>query len=226
MTAARPVLTPSATPARRPRLRGVFHQYAFAASVPAGLLLVLLAPTARAAWAVGVYAAAVSTLLAVSAVYHRRTWSRGMRRWMRRLDHSAIFLVIAGSYTPWALLVLDGPLAEAILLVVWVGAVAGAVFSLVWIEAPKPITAAVYSAVGLPTAAATPQLLERLGPAAVALIAAAGALSAAGATVYALRRPNPAPGVVGYHEVFHLLVIGALGLLYVAVAVYALPADA
>ena len=163
-------------------------------------------------------------LFGTSALYHRIDWgSVAARRWMRRLDHSAIFLLIAGTYTPFALLALDGPLATVILVVVWAGALSGIVMKLVWIDAPKPVVAIAYVMLGWVAVAAFPDLIEELGVTGVGLIVAGGALYTTGAVVYALKRPDPAPTVFGYHEIFHLLVIVAAALQYAAVAFYVLP---
>src|SRR5919201_6572365 len=133
----------------KPRLRGVSHQWAFFVSVATGTALVLAAPAGRATIAAGIYAASVAGLFGASALYHRITWdSMTARRWMRRLDHSMIFLVIAGTYTPFALLVLHGALATAILVAVWGGALAGIIFNLIWVDAPKWLTAVTYVALG------------------------------------------------------------------------------
>jgi len=206
----------------RPRWRGVIHQYAFFASLPVGVGLVAWAPSPRAAVATAVYAGTVSSLFAVSALYHRVTWSPRARQRMRRLDHAMIFAVIAGAYTPWALLILHGPLAEAILIGLWASVLGGVILNVAWIDAPKTLTAVVYALIGLTTAGALPQLFAHLGPAGASLLIVAGALSATGGTVYALRRPNPAPTTFGYHEVFHALVTAALALLYLAIAIYAI----
>ena len=134
----------------KPRLRGVSHQWAFFVSLALGVVLVLTAPSGRATAAAAVYAACVAILFGTSALYHRINWqSVSARRWMRRLDHSAIFLLIAGSYTPFALLVLDGTLADVILVVVWTGAIGGIVLKLVWIDAPKWLVALIYVAARL-----------------------------------------------------------------------------
>src|SRR2546421_726171 len=150
--------------------------------------------------------------------------ARGARMWMRRLDHSMIFVLIAGTYTPFALLVLHGGLATAILIAVWAAALAGTVLNLVWVTAPKPVTAAVYLAVGWVAVIAMPQLADAIGAVGISLIIGGGVLYTAGAVIYALRKPNPVPGVFGYHEVFHALVVAAAVARFTAVAVYALPA--
>jgi hemolysin III len=209
----------------KPRLRGVFHQYAFFVSLGSGALLVLLAATTRAAVAVAVYAVSVSALFGVSALYHRVTWTGPVRRRMRRLDHSMIFLLIAGTYTPVGLLVLKGTLATAVLAVVWGGAAAGVVLELAWVGAPRWLGGAVYLALGWVAVVAMPQLFAHLGVAGGLLIVAGGLVYSAGAAVYALRRPDPVPAVFGYHEVFHLLVIAGVAAHFLAISLYALPRD-
>jgi hemolysin III len=209
----------------KPKLRGVSHQWAFAISVVAGGALVLAADGGRATLAAGIYALSLSALFGVSALYHRVNWKREDRRlWMRRLDHTMIFVLIAGTYTAFALLVLDGDLARGVLIALWTAAAAGVILNLVWITAPKPVSAAVYVGVGLIAAIPLPELIGRISPVAIGLIVVGGLLYMAGALVYALRRPDPSPAVFGYHEIFHLLVIAAAAAQYAAVAAYALPA--
>jgi hemolysin III len=207
----------------KPRLRGVLHQYAFYVSLASGTLLVLLAATTRAAVAAAIYAVSVSALFGVSALYHRVTWTTAARRRMRRLDHSMIFLLIAGTYTPVGLLVLKDPLATMVLAVVWGGAAAGIVLELVWTTAPRWLGGVVYLALGWVAVVAMPQLFTRLGVAGGLLLVAGGLVYSAGAAVYALRRPDPAPAVFGYHEVFHLLVITGVATHFLAISLYALP---
>ena len=208
----------------KPRLRGVSHQWAFFVSLVTGAALVLAAPNGRATAAAAIYAGSVAGLFGASALYHRVNWSTaGARRWIRRLDHSMIFLLIAGTYTPFAVLALDGPLATAILVVVWSAALGGIVLKLVWIDAPKWLVALIYVAIGWVALAAFPQLLSKLGVTATAMVAAGGLLYTAGALVYARKRPDPAPTVFGYHEIFHALVILAAALQYAVVAFWVLP---
>jgi hemolysin III len=209
---------------QKPRLRGVFHQWAFFVSLAAGALLVLLANGSKATIAAGIYAFSLSALLGVSALYHRINWQPTARRWMRRLDHTMIFLLIAGTYTPFALLVLHGALARIVLVAVWVMAGAGTVLNLLWWDAPKQVTAAVYISTGWVALLAMPQLWDGLGPVGFGLIVLGGILYTAGAVVYARRWPDPRPDVFGYHEIFHLLVIAAAACDFAAIAVYALPA--
>jgi hemolysin III len=207
----------------KPRLRGVSHQYAFFVSLGSGTLLVLLAATTRASVAAAVYAASVSALFGVSALYHRGTWTGPARRRLRRLDHAMIFLLIAGTYTPVGLLVLEGPLAAVVLAVVWGGALAGIVLELAWTTAPRWLGGTVYLTLGWVAVVATPQLFTRLGVAGGLLLVAGGLAYSVGAAVYALRRPDPVPAVFGYHEVFHLLVIAGVAAHFLAISLFALP---
>jgi hemolysin III len=140
---------------------------------------------------------------------------------MQRLDHSMIFVLIAGTYTPFALLVLEPALGWAVLGVVWGGALAGVVISLLWIDAPRWLTAVLYVALGWVSIVIMPQLWDRAGVLAVALLATGGVLYTVGAVVYARRRPDPAPRVFGYHEVFHALVIAAAAVHFAAIAAFA-----
>ena len=208
----------------KPRLRGVVHQYSFFVALVAGIALVVLAPAGRATVACVVYAAALCGLLGTSALYHRITWRPGVRAWMRRLDHSMIFVLIAGTYTPFAVLVLSGATQDVVLAGVWAGAVAGIVFTLLWIHAPEWLVAAAYIALGWFSLIALPQIVERTGAGALALLAAGGVAYTAGAVIYARRRPDPRPAVFGYHELFHVLVVVAALAHFVAVAAYAVPA--
>jgi hemolysin III len=210
---------------QKPRLRGVSHQWAFFVSLGAGLALILLANGSTATIAAGIYAFSLSALLGISALYHRVDWRPGARRWMRRLDHTMIFVLIAGTYTPFALLVLHGTIAHVVLVAVWVTAGAGTVLNLLWWNAPKPVTAAVYISTGWIAILAFPQLWAGLGPIGFGLIVLGGILYTAGAVVYARRRPDPRPAVFGYHEIFHLLVIVAAACDFAAIAIYALPAS-
>jgi hemolysin III len=210
----------------KPRLRGVSHQWAFYVSLVIGPILVLAAPAGTPRLAAGIYAISVTALFGTSALYHRITWaSLKARMWMRRLDHSMIFVLIAGTYTPFALLVLNGALASAILITVWAGAVAGIVLKLAWVNTPKLLMAIVYVALGWVGVLTFPDLVEQLGVAGAALVAAGGLLYTLGALVYAFRRPDPAPAVFGYHEVFHALVIAAAALQYAVIAFFVLPAS-
>ena len=193
-------------------------------SLPLGLALVVAAEDARARIAVAVYALSVAGLFGTSALYHRVHWrSLAALLWMRRLDHSMIFVLIAGTYTPFAMLALHGPLALAILVVVWVGALAGIAFNLAWISSPKWLHAALYVVLGWVAVAASPQLASTIGVGGLTLLALGGVLYTLGAVVYAARRPDPLPSVFGYHEVFHALVIVAAALQFAVVAFWVTP---
>src|SRR5262245_37154075 len=177
----------SVTPAAlRPRLRGVLHQYAFFAALLAAFPLVIGARTGRATLAATVYGGSLASLFGVSALYHRITWTARARRWMGRLDHAMIGLLIAGTFTPFGLLVLADTPAGKLLPVVWVGALAGILLHVVWIDAPKWLSALVYVVVGRSGLLGFPHLVDRLGWMATGLMALGGALYSAGATVYAL----------------------------------------
>jgi hemolysin III len=162
-------------------------------------------------------------MFGVSALYHRVNWrSTRVRTWMRRLDHSTILLLIAGTYTPFALLAFEGTIANVILVAVWAGAAAGLVLNLAWIDAPKWLVALVFVALGWVGVVAVPELFA-VGVAPAVLVFVGGALYTLGALAYAMKRPNPAPAVFGYHEIFHLLVIVAAIAHFVAIAGFVLP---
>ena len=208
----------------KPRLRGVTHEWAFFISLVAGAALIAAAPSGQSRVAMAIYAFSLSGLLGTSALYHRVNWRRPeIRRWMRRLDHSMIFLLIAGTVTPFALLVMSGPLASALLIAVWAGAIAGIGVELIWVDAPKWATTIVYLAVGWIGVLGFPAIVVDAGLGAGLLIAAGGVFYTTGAIVYATQRPDPNPAVFGYHEIFHALVLAAAAAHFAAVAIYALP---
>jgi hemolysin III len=206
----------------RPRLRGVFHQYAFFVSIALGALLVAFASGAGERASGAVFAAAMATMFGVSALYHRVTWRPAARRWMRRLDHAAIYLLIAGTYTPFGLLALSGAWRWTVLPIVWGGALVAIAFKLAWVDAPEALAVAFAVALGWVGIVALPQLWAEAGLAGVALLGVGGLLYTAGAVVYAARRPDPVPAVFGYHELFHVLVIAAAAFQYAAVALVVL----
>ena len=208
--------------AERPRLRGVWHQWAFVAAIPAGLTLGFAAETPRARAAAAVFATSVVLMFGASALYHRITWSPSRRIWLRRLDHAGIYGLIAGTYTPFGLLVLDGAWRAVVLAVVWSGALLALALKLLWPSGPKWISAAVGVGLGWVGAAAFPELVHAAGLAPPLLALAGGICYTLGAAVYLLRRPNPQPSVFGYHEVFHALVVAAVALQYAAVALVVL----
>ena len=190
----------------KPLLRGVSHEVAFYLSLCATVALVYLAKSPAALVAVLVYGASLASLYGVSALYHRPNWGHAARQRMRRLDHAAIFVLIAGSYTPLFLLGPSGQVGNA-LWTVWIGAAIGVTKSLAWPGAPKAVTAALCVTLGWAVIAPVVRLYGVVGPLTVGLLVASGVIYTMGAVVYALRRPDPLPTVFGYHEVFHALVI-------------------
>ena len=219
----RPMTSHQPLESMRPRLRGVLHHYAFLVSLVSGAALIALAPNRIAGLAAAVYGASLSGLLGVSALFHRVTWSKRARRWMARLDHSMISVLIAGTYTPFGVIGLSGTFAIVLLALVWLGALVNIVLHVVWIDAPKWVSAASYVLLGWVGVVATPDLMVHAGWTATALLVAGGLVYSMGALVYALRRPDPVPTVFGYHEVFHALVVVAAGIHYAAVAFILVP---
>jgi hemolysin III len=209
---------------RVPVMRGVTHFWAFWCALAATIPLAAFAPGGAARGAAIVYGSGLCVLFAGSAAFHRLRCGARLKTWLCRIDHSAIFVFIAASYTPVALLVLDGPTAIVLLTAAWAGALAGVALSLAWIGAPRLLFAATYVALGWIALAAMPEIMSRLPLAPMLLIAAGGLLYTAGAVVYALRRPDPWPRVFGFHEVFHALVIAAAVLHFVAMAGWIIPA--
>ena len=208
----------------KPKLRGVVHEFSFPVSLIAGGLLVYFAAGGRERLALAIYAISLSALLGTSALYHRVNWKRpSARMWMRRLDHSMIFLLIAGTVTPFLLLVVGGTLGTALLIAVWVGALAGILVEILWVDSPRWVSVAVYLTVGWIGAIAFPSIVSEAGFGAGALIAAGGILYTIGAIVYAKERPDPRPATFGYHEIFHVLVVAAAAAHFAAIAIYAGP---
>jgi hemolysin III len=203
----------------RPRLRGVSHKYAFFASLGPGIALIVTSAGAAARTAAIVYACSAAAMFGMSALYHRVTWSESARRRACRFDHATVYLMIAGSYTPVGLLVLSGTTRIVVLAIVWSGALFGIVLKACWVDAPKWSAAALGLALGGVGLFALPQLVS-VGAAGFTLMIVGGACYAAGAVVYAMRRPDPHPSVFGYHEVFHALVIAAVACQYVGVAFF------
>jgi hemolysin III len=210
-------------PAISPRLRGVFHQYAFFAALAAGVVLVVLADGVLERFAVWVYATALAVMFGTSALYHRFPWrSAEARLRARRLDHAMIFVFIAGTYTPFALLALSGPVQVIVLVSVWAGAFIGLALELAWIESPRWTSAVAYLAVGWVGVMAAPQLFPALGVEAAVLVIVGAGLYTLGALTYATTWPNPFPATFGFHEVFHVLVIAAAVTQFIAVSLVVL----
>jgi hemolysin III len=199
-----------------PRWRGRLHQAAFFVSLPAGLVLVVAASTVEARIASAVYALGLIGLFGTSAAYHRFPWSPRGKRIMKRLDHSMIFVLIAGTYTPIALLVVEGGWSTALLAVVWGGAALGIVLKFLRIDGLHVVGGALYIVLGWLAVAAFPAMVRGLHPVALAFIVAGGLLYTSGAIVLARHRPDPNPRVFGYHEVWHAFTIAAGACHYVA----------
>jgi hemolysin III len=209
-----------------PLLRGVTHACAFWLALAATVVLVALAETGLARGAALVYGAGLCLMLAGSAVYHRWKGDPRVRAVLRRIDHSAIFVFIAASYTPVAALVLEPPSSTIVLVSVWAGAVLGVVFSVAWIEAPRLAVALSYIGVGWVIVIALPEVFGEVGAVPAALFLAGGLLYSVGAVVYARKRPDPWPRIFGFHELFHALVIAAALLHFVAMAGWVIPSEA
>jgi hemolysin III len=182
--------------------------------------MVIAADGQRSRLAAAVFAGSVAACFGASALYHRVTWTPRVRLWMRRIDHAGVYLLIAGTYTPVSLLVLEGTWRPVVLTIVWAGAAAAIVLKLVWVAAPKSLTAAIGIALGWVAVVALPQLVTRLNLIAVVLLVVGGLAYTAGAVIYALRRPDPVPAVFGYHELFHALTIVGVACQYVAIAFF------
>ena len=207
----------------RPLFRVVFHEWAFFAAVAAGAMLVVVADGPRATFSSWVYAAALAAMFGASALYHRFPWKSAAKRvWARRLDHSMIFVFIAGTYTPFALLAFDGTSRWIVLVAVWAGALLGLVLELVWIDSPRWLRAVAYLAVGWVGILVVPQLFSGIGVAGGILVLSGAALYSVGAIIYATGWPNPFPRTLGFHEIFHLLVVAAAVSQFVAVSLVVL----
>jgi hemolysin III len=208
----------------KPRLRGVSHRYAFLAALLPCLLLVHSAPAGRATLASAVYAGSLLALLGTSALYHEVHWSPRTRFWLARLDLALIFVLIAGTYTPIAMLELEPQLGSVVLSGVWGAALLGAVLKTIWIDPPKWASAAIYVGVGSVALAFLPQVVAAIGDTATALMMLGGGLYVAGAIVYGLQRPDPLPEFFGYHEIFHAFVVAAAAVHFTTIALYVVPA--
>ena len=205
----------------KPRMRGRLHQGAFIASIPAGLLLVLLAPDARARVATLIYALTLTGLFAASAAYHLGDWTEAAYARMRRLDHSMIFVLIAGTYTPYCLLVLQGTMATVVLIAVWVGAAVGVATKLYRVDL-HVLSGFMYIGLGWLVAVSLPALLRGLDTAETVLLIAGGLLYSFGALVLATNKPNPWPRTFGYHEVWHAATIAAAVCQYLSIVLVVL----
>ncbi len=211
----------------------MFHELGFYAALGLGVALVVTAHEGRPRTAAAVFAGSVAFCFGASALYHRPTWRPPVRAWLARLDHAGVYLMIAGTYTrvylmiagtytPFGLLVMSEDWAVPVMTIVWTGAVGATLLKLFWFRAPKWLSAGIGVALGWVSAAAFSQLLKLPVPG-LALVAAGGLLYTLGAAVYVYRRPDPAPRVFGYHELFHVLTLAAVGCQYAAIAFFVLP---
>ncbi len=207
----------------KPRLRGVLHEWAFYLAIPLGVFVGLGADTPTAKVAAAVFGGAVVCMFGASALYHRVAWSPPWRRWLRRVDHAGIYAMIAGSYTPFGLLVLSGDWRITVLAIVWGGAGAAILTRMLWARPPRWLPVLIGCALGWVGVVVFPQLLTRTGILASTLVLASGVCYTLGGIVYARRRPDPFPAVFGYHEVFHTLVVAAVAVQYCVVAFFVLP---
>ncbi len=210
-------------PRVKPRWRGVSHEIAFFVVLVVGPVLIIEASVPTARIAAAVYVVCLAGLFGVSALFHRVTWTPPARMRMRRLDHSMIFVFIAGTYTPIAGLTLERSHAIVMLSLVWAGALVGVAVKVFWIGAPKGLSAALYIGLGWLAILALPGLWSSLGPIGFGLLLAGGIVYTAGSIVFASRRPDPLPAVFGYHEIFHAFVIVAALCHFAVVAFWALP---
>lgn len=201
----------------RPRMRGLLHAYAAPIAAAVGLGVLALADDARSRAGVGVWMMTMTALFAVSATYHRGRWRPAVRAWLQRVDHSMIFVFIAGSYTPLCLLLLDGSKSWVVLSITWGGALAGVVTRLVWHTAPRWLFGPMYVALGWVAVVVLPDLVRSAPVYTNVLLVVGGLLYTAGAVVFATRRPDPVPHVFGYHEVFHALTVVAASFHAVAI---------
>lgn len=199
---------PPPIPRIKPRLRGVSHQIAAFLALPAVAMLVLEANGGSAFAGALTYGASLVSLFSASAIYHRPDWSPRARAILWRVDHSAIFVLIAGTYTPLCLLLGPGS-GHTLLAAVWTGAGIGVALSIAWPRAPKKLMASLYVALGWFAAATLPAIRHAIGDRALALLLTGGVLYTAGAVIYATRKPDPFPAVFGFHEIFHLAVVAA-----------------
>lgn len=212
---------PEASSPPKPRLRGQIHFASAFAALGAGIMLVAFAADSYARFATAIYAASLVNLLATSATYHIPNWSPTARARMRQLDHAAIFILIAGTFTPICLLVMDESAGKTLLAIVWAGAALGTLKEFLWPRAPKVVTALICVLLGWSGIPAVPRLYADFGLPTVFLMLAGGVAFTLGAVAYALKRPNPYPTTFGYHEVFHALVVIAAAMHFAMVTIIA-----
>jgi hemolysin III len=203
--------------AKKPKFRGVIHQWAALSALAMGVVFVLCAPASKAAWGAGVFFASLTVSFLVSAVYHRMNWKPQARQWMKRADHASIFILIAGTYTPMALLTFPEEVGQKVLWVAWGGALLGILQSLFWIKAPRMVSVILAVLVGWSIVPHLSEFRRGLGEANWWLVLAGGIAYTLGAVAYASKRPRLSPRLFGYHEMFHALTVVAASLHAVAI---------
>ncbi len=224
MNTAERAMQPDGSQPRRPLLRGYFHLCAAFAAVAGLVVLILLADSARAYVGGAVFAASLVLLYTTSATYHVIRWGRRMRGLMKRLDHSMIFVFIAGTYTPFCLLAVNQAWGIALLSVVWSVAGAGILLKVVWPYAPRWLGVALYASTGWIGVVASTEMADWFALVPLLLLVAGGVLYTIGGAIYAMKKPDPFPRVFGYHEIFHLLTIAGSAVHYSLIAIYLMPA--
>jgi hemolysin III len=215
------VVSEAVTP-MKPKLRGWLHLCAAPLALAGGIVLIALADNGRARAASAVFAFSAVMLFGTSALYHRRTWGPRGEAILRRLDHANIFLIIAGTYTPFTVILLHGTAERALLYPVWVGALAGIAFRVFWLKAPRWIYTPCYVALGWAAVFFLPQFLHSGGVAILVMMVVGGVLYSVGALVYGTKRPDLSPRWFGFHEVFHTLTIAAFSLHFIGVSMAAM----
>lgn len=203
----------------KPHLRGWLHLGAFPLTIAAGIVLVALSPSTGAKISTAIFVVTASLLFGVSALYHTRTWNPAAQARLKRLDHANIFLIIAGTYTPFTLLLLPPGQARQLLLIIWIGALLGILFRVFWVGAPRWLYVPIYLALGWVAIAYVKGFLQGGGPAVLTLLLVGGGLYTLGGIVYGFKRPNPSPRWFGFHEIFHALTISAFIVHYVGVSI-------
>jgi hemolysin III len=216
MTSDPKELAAAAVAYAKPRLRGWLHTVTSPVALVCAIVLVVLAPTGLATVSAAAFGATSFALFTTSALYHRGKWSPRAEVWLKRLDHASIFMLIAGSYTPFAVLALHGDTRVAVLAAVWGVALLGVAFRFLWVSAPRWLYVPIYIGLGWAASFVAPQLLHGVGATAFTLVGVGGALYTAGAIVYALRRPDPSPRWFGFHEIFHACTVVAFVCQYIA----------
>jgi hemolysin III len=203
----------------KPKLRGWLHAGTFPFATAAGVVLICLAPSASSRWAAAVYTLASMLLFGISALYHRFYWGKTGEAILRRLDHSNIFLLIAGTYTPLGVMLLAGRDRILLLSVVWAGALLGILFRIFWVHAPRWLYTPIYLALGWVSIFWMGDFYHHGGASVVTLLAIGGGLYSIGAVVYATKKPNPSPLWFGFHEIFHACTVAAFICHYIAVSI-------